>query len=223
MTQAGDNMRRRLSQGNQVALHRSASFALAAGLLLAAVSLLMITGCAKPEPLTREKAESLIRESAFSREPVYAEVPMTVRFGPRSPMDDFDGKSVRTFQNLKAAGLINFSESHDPDGTATYVAKVTQNGFHILGTAPSARGPALRGRICEKVVDGIRDFQRHPTNPLIGRAELAWHYDHPTDLYPMFETKINKPLKKTFLTLISFYWKDRTWNYDVIVRKTEVE
>jgi len=183
----------------------------------------MIGGCSKPGPLTREKAESLIRESAFSREPVYAEVPMKVSFGPRSPKDDFDGKSVRTFENLKAAGLITVTEAHDPDGTATYVAKVTQKGFSILGTSPSARGPAYRGRICEKIVDGIRDFQRHPTNPLVGRAELAWHYDNPTDLYPMFETKINKPLKKPFLTLISFYWKDHSWNYDVTVRKTEAE
>jgi hypothetical protein len=190
---------------------------------LGALLLPLIAGCGKPEPLTREKAESLIRESAFSREPVYAEVPMKVTFGPRSPMDDFDAKSVKTFQNLAAAGLITVAETHDPDGSAIYVAKVTQKGFNILGTMPSARGPAYRGRICEKVIDGIRDFQRHPTDPLVGRAELAWHYDNPTDLYPMFETRINKPLRKTFLTLISFYWKDHTWNYDVTVRKTEAE
>jgi hypothetical protein len=190
---------------------------------LGVLGLLLIAGCGKPEPLTREKAESLIRESAFVREPVYAEVPMKVTFGPRSPMDDFDAKSVKTFQDLAGAGLITFTETHDPDGSATYIARVTQKGFNILGTMPSARGPAYRGRICEKVIDGIRDFQRHPTDPLVGRAELAWHYDNPTDLYPMFETKINKPLKKPFLTLISFYWKDHTWNYDVTVRKTEVE
>lgn len=215
-------MRRRLSQGNQAALRWGAGLA-RASFLLGAVSILLTAGCGKPEPLTRQKAESLIRESAFAREPVYAEVPMKVWFGPRSPMDDFDARSVRTFQNLKAAGLITVAETHDPDGTATYMARVTQKGFNTLGTMPSARGPAYRGRICEKVIDGIRDFQRHPTEPLVGRAELAWHYDNPTDLYPMFETKINKPLKKPFLTLISFYWKDHTWNYDVTVRKTEVE
>jgi len=102
------------------------------------------------------------------------------------------------------------------------VAKVTSKGFSLLGTAPSVRGPVYRGMICFKRYDGIRDFQRHPNEPTTGRAELVWHYDEPTPLYPLFDTKLNKPLKKPFASLVSFYWKDYEWHFDVTVRKTEV-
>jgi hypothetical protein len=137
------------------------------------------------------------------------------------PKDDYDEKSLRTFDNLKKAGLITVSGGPTPDG-AQYVAKVTEKGFHILGTAPSYRGAVYRGLICYKKYDGVRDFQRHPTEPTTGRAELVWHYDDPTPLYPMFETKINKPLKRPFASLVSFYWKDREYKFEVTVRKTDV-
>jgi hypothetical protein len=73
------------------------------------------------------------------------------------------------------------------------------------------------------VYDGIRNFQRHPTEPTVGHAELIWHYDDPTPLYPLFETKINKPLKKPFASLVSFYYKDHQWKFDVTVRKVDAE
>ena len=61
------------------------------------------------------------------------------------------------------------------------------------------------------------------TEPMVGHAELIWHYDRPTWLYPLFETKMNKPLKKEFASLVSFYYKDRAWHFDVTVPKTEAE
>jgi hypothetical protein len=196
---------------------------LAQSAALALFAVALATACGKPAPLTKEKAESLIHEQMFHHEPVYAEVPQRVWWRPTSPMDDYDAKALKTLQNLQQAGFLTVAESHSADGTTSYLGKVTEKGFRIIGTTPSARGPAFRGQICYKVIDGIRNFERHPNDPLVGRAELAWHYDDPTPLYPLFETKINKPLEKTFVSLISFYWKSHTWNYDVTVRKTEAE
>lgn len=193
-------------------------------ILLSAFCILTSFACAKPEPLTAGKANELISARAFKKEPVYAEVPQRVWWNPRAPKDDFDEKAIRTLRNLERAGLVTATENVSPDGTTgEVIAKVTGKGFPILGTAPSFRGPVYRGKICEKIYDGLRDFQRHPTDPTVGHAELAWHYDNPTWLYPLFETKINKPLKKTFASLVSFYFKDHEWRFDVTVRKTEAE
>jgi hypothetical protein len=182
----------------------------------------LAAACQPPEPLTAAKAEQILGAFAVAREPVYAEVPQRVWWNAQSPKDDFDEKSVRTLQNLQSAGLVTVTESHS-DGTTSYLAKVTEKGFPILGTAPSYRGPVFRGMICDKVYDGIRNFQRHPTEPTIGHAELRWHYAHPTPLYPLFETRINKPLDKPFASLVSFYYRDHQWRFDVTVRKTEAE
>jgi hypothetical protein len=188
-------------------------------LLLAA----MITvACARPEPLTKEKAEQIIKARAFKSEPVYAEVPQRVWWSPTAPKDDFDDKSLRTFEHLRRAGLITVTEQQR-GVVHERVAKVTEKGFRILGTAPSLRGPVYRGNIAEKVYDGIQNFQRHPTEPTVGSAQLIWHYTNPTFLYPMFETKINKPLDKPFASVVSFYFKDHQWRLSVIVRKTEAE
>ena len=73
------------------------------------------------------------------------------------------------------------------------------------------------------VYDGIRNFVRHPTEPTTGHAQLVWHYANSTWLYPLFETKINKPLTKPFASNVSFYWKDYQWKFDVTIRKAEVE
>jgi hypothetical protein len=181
----------------------------------------LLVACPKPEPLTKQKAEELLRGRLFAHEPVYAEVPQKVWWNARSPKDDFDEKSLRTFENLQRAGYITYSGGPTPDGGAAYAAKVTPKGFPLLGTAPSVRGPVFRGLIAYKKYDGIQDFQRHPNEPTTGRAELVWHYDDPTPLYPLFETKINKPLKKPFASLVSFYFKNHSWHFEVMVKKTE--
>jgi hypothetical protein len=187
---------------------------------LIAVALLLLCACQRREPLTAEKAEQILRAYMFNAEPVYAEVPQRVWWNPRSPKDDFDEKSLRTLRNLQNAGYLTVTGGETAD-RGEYTAKVTPKGFPILGTAPSYRGPVYRGMICRKKYDGIRNFQRHPTDPTKGHAELVWHYTDPTPLYPLFETKINKPLNKPFASLVSFYYKDYQWRFDVTVRKTE--
>ncbi len=184
--------------------------------------LFALAGCQRPEPLSAAKAEQILRAYMVGRVPAYAEVPQRVWWNVRSPKDAFDEKAVRTLRNLERAGLVTVTESVS-DGTTAYVAKVTNKGFPILGTAPSLRGVAFRGMICYKVYDGIRNFQRHPTEPTVGHAELLWHYVDPTALYPLFETKIDKPLNKGFVSLVSFYYKDHQWRFDVTVNKTDAE
>ncbi len=181
-----------------------------------------ISSCARKEPLTAAKANEIIGAFSFKREPVYAEVPQRVWWSPASPKDDFDEKSLRTIANLKQAGLVTVTSRQD-GVISSVIAQVTPKGFPILGTAPSYRGAVYRGQICEKVYDGIRNFQRHPTEPTTGHAQLVWHYTNPTWLYPLFETKIDKPLNKPFASNVSFYWKDYQWKFDVMVRKAEVE
>jgi hypothetical protein len=178
-------------------------------------------GCQRKVPLTAEKAQQIISSAAFKSEPVYAEVPQRVWWNPQNPKDDFDGKAVRTLRNLEAAGLVTIKGGEQPDGSAEYIAKATAKGFPILGTAPSYRGPVYRGKIAEKVYDGLREFQRHPTEETTGHAKLIWHYTNPTPLYPMFETKINKPLNKPFASHVSFFFKDHQWRFSVNVRKAE--
>lgn len=182
----------------------------------------LIAACARKEPLTAEKANEIIGAYSFKREPVYAEVPQRVWWSPASPKDDFDEKSLRTIENLRRAGLVTVASRQD-GVISSVIAQVTPKGFPILGTAPSYRGAVYRGQICEKVYDGIRNFERHPTEPTTGHAQLVWHYTKPTWLYPMFETKINKPLDKPFASNVSFYWKDYQWRFDVTVRKAEVD
>jgi hypothetical protein len=194
---------------------------IAAARPLIALFALLLAACPRPVPLTKQKAEEILRGYQFAREPVYAEVPQKVWWNARFPKDDYDAKALRTFDNLRNAGYLTYGGGPTPDGGASYVAKVTPKGFPVLGTAPSVRGPVFRGLIAFKKYDGIRDFQRHPNEPTTGRAELVWHYDDPTILYPLFETKINKPLKKPFASLVSIYWKDSAWHFDVTVRKTE--
>ena len=193
------------------------------GWQMAAVTtaLLLLFACDKKEPLTAQKAQEIISKYQFAAEPVYAEVPQRVWWSPASPKDDYDGKALRTLRNLEAAGYITVEQSHGLDGTTSYTGKVTQKGFPVLGTTPSARGPAFRGKIAEKHYDGLRDFVRHPTEETTGHAELVWHYTNPTSLYPLFETKINKPLDKPFASLVAFYYQDHEWKFDVTVRKTD--
>jgi len=181
-----------------------------------------LVSCSKKEPLTAQKASEIIGAVSFKREPVYADVPQRVWWSPTSPQDDYDLKALRTLDNLRRAGLVTLMARQD-GVISSMIAHVTQKGFPILGTAPSYRGPVYRGQICDKVYDGIRNFERHPTEATTGHAQLVWHYTNPTWLYPLFETKINKPLNKRFASNVSFYWKDYQWKFDVTVRKAEVE
>ena len=133
----------------------------------------LAAACGRPEPLTAEKAQSLISAYAFKSEPVYAEVPQKVWWSPQAPKDAYDELALRTLRNLERAGLVTVTESNVTADSATYVAKVTQKGFPLLGTAPSARGPVYRGLIAEKRYDGLRNFVRHPTEETVGHAELV--------------------------------------------------
>lgn len=180
-----------------------------------------LSSCARRTPLTAEKAESILRSTGLRPVPIYAEVPQRVWWGPKAPRDDYDGKALQTLRNLEKAGLITVTGGESADGSAEYVGKITEKGFRILGTSPSHRGPAFRAQIATKVYDGVRNFQRHPNEETTGFAELVWHYDNPTPLYPLFETRINKPLKTPFVSQVSFYFKDHAWRFDVTVPKTE--
>lgn len=184
-------------------------------LLLCAMAAL---ACGKPDPLTEQTAAALVRARSPKVEPIYAEVPEKVWWTPKSPKDDYDELAVRTLRNLERAGLVTVTEEVTAD-SATYLAKVTSKGFRILGTAPSHRGRALRGKICEKVYGGLRNFVRHPNEPTVGHGEVSWHYDNPTPLYPLFETKINKPLKTPFASHVSFWYEDHQWRLNMNVKK----
>ena len=168
--------------------------------------------------MTLEKAEEIVTADRFASEPVYAEVPQKVWWSPESPQDDYDRLAIATLDNLKRAGLIEVTTTKSGD-RETVQATVTQKGFTILGTMPSARGPAFRATIAEKKYDGLQNFERHPTDPTVGRADLVWHYEKPTWLYPLFLTKIDKPLNHPFRTIVVFYWKDHAWRSDVLVKK----
>lgn len=186
------------------------------------VAVLTMTACARRTPLTAEKAEAILRSYGLRSEPVYAEVPQRVWWNPEAPKDDYDEKAVRTLRNLEKAGLITVTETVGPD-SAEYIGKVTPKGFRIIGTSPSNRGAAFRAKIAEKVYDDVQNFERHPTEETTGSAELVWHYANPTPLYDLFETKINKPLNKPFVSQVSFYFKDHAWRFDVTVPKLEAE
>lgn len=188
------------------------------GALVALALVIAAAGCSRPEPLTAAKAQEIVGQWSFKREPVYAEVPQRVWWNAKAPMDDYDAKAVRTLRNLERAGLVTVTQSND-GGTTSYQARVTRKGFPILGTAPSVRGPVYRGLICQKRYDGLRNFTRHPSEETVGSAELLWHYEHPTSLYPMFETKINKPLGQPFTSLVSFWYEKGGWRFRVNVRK----
>lgn len=189
--------------------------------VLLLVLIALVLSCDKREPLTAQKAQELVAQYQFAAEPIYAEVPQRVWWNAKSPKDDYDDKALRTLRNLEKNGYLTVNESHDPDGTESYTGKVTEKGFPILGTVPSARGPAFRAKIAEKKYDGLRNFVRHPTEETTGHAELVWHYANPTPMYPLFETKINKPLDKQFASFVAFYYQDHEWKFDVTVRKTD--
>ena len=193
------------------------------GIVIAAVAALLVAGCEDRKPLTAEKAQEILGDMSIKRLPIYAEVPQKVWWTPKSPKDAYDEKALRTLRNLERAGLITVTASDLTPTSATYVAKVTQKGFPLLGTAPSYRGPVYRGKICEQRYDGLQHFVRHPNEPTVGNGELVWHYENPTWLYPLFETKINKPLNHPFASHVSFWYEEHQWKYAITVKKTDAE
>jgi hypothetical protein len=191
-------------------------------MVMVAVAVLLAAGCEDGRPLTAEKAQEILGDVSIRRVPIYAEVPQKVWWTPKSPKDDYDEKALRTLRNLERAGLVTVTATLGPD-SATYVAKVTQKGFPLLGTAPSYRGPVYRAKICEQRYDGLRHFVRHPHEPTVGNGELVWHYENPTWLYPLFETKINKPLNHAFASHVSFWYEEHQWKYSMTVKKADAE
>ena len=188
-----------------------------AALALAALAF----ACPKPEPLTAQKAEEILRGYQFGNEPIYAEVPQRVWWSAKAPQDAYDVKALETLRNLERAGYLTITEKHDGD-TTSYTGKVTPKGFPILGTAPSNRGPCFRATICYKKYDTLQNFQRHPSEPTTGHGDLVWHYERPTPMYDLFTTKIDKELNTRYASAVSFYWKDYAWHFDVMVRKSAV-
>jgi hypothetical protein len=169
--------------------------------------------------LTAERARELILDRAIDTEPVYAEVPARVWWGPDYPKDEYDEIALRTLRNLETAGLVTLTREADDGGTESWTAAVTEKGFPILGKVPSKRGRALRGKICVKKIDDVGNFIAHPSNPGVGSADLYWHYEQPTDLYELFETKIDKPLGKPFRSVVSIHNENGVWKLDLIIRK----
>lgn len=188
--------------------------------LLVAVAVL---ACGSPPPLDEKLAVELIRRNAIDDEPIYAEVPQRVWWGPGFAKDDYDDKALATLGNLERAGLIRISHTVDKEGREIYQGRVTDKGFAILGTVPSARGKAFRGKICTKKIDRISNFLRHPSDPLVGSAEIIWHYAMPTPLYELFETKIDKPLDKPYRSVASIRNDKGLWRVELAIRKTNLD
>ncbi|MCM2316038.1 MAG: hypothetical protein NDJ92_12910 [Thermoanaerobaculia bacterium] len=191
-------------------------------LLLPIALVFLAMSCGQPAPLDEQTAIDLIRRNAIDDEPIYAEVPQRVWWGPGYPKDDYDDRALATLRNLERAGLLTVSYTKDKDGRETYRGKVTEKGFAILGTVPSARGKAFRGKICVKKIDRIANFIRHPSDPLVGSAEIIWHYTKPTPLYELFTTKIDKPLDRPYRSVASIRNEKGLWRVELAIRKTEV-
>src|SRR5881227_2234821 len=91
------------------------------------VCLLLTLACDRAEPLTEAKAREVLQRFTVAKVPVYAEVPQRVWWSARAPKDDFDEKSLRTFNNLRNAGLIATKPFSTPDGKTGFVAEVTRS------------------------------------------------------------------------------------------------
>lgn len=188
------------------------------------IAMIALASCGGDESeLDASRAEAIIRSRMFATQPAYAEVPMQVRWGPGYEKDEFDERSLSTIRKLEEAGLVIVKTT--TSGTTTVVSvETTPEGFRQLGTVPSARGPALRGRIAEKVLDDVVNFEPHPSRPLVGRAEVIWHYQAPTPLYPLFDTKQDKPLDVPFKSIVSLSRSQgQGWVVETLVPKLPAE
>ena len=186
--------------------------------LFAALVVLAGCGAGDDRPLTSELAEQIVLGGQHPSEPVYAEVPEVVSWSPELPKDEFDERSISTLEKLEGAGFVTLSRSGD-DSTGKIEATLTREGFEVMGFVGSARGRALRGRIATKILDRVQAFERHPVHQDVGRVELVWHYESPTPLYDLFDTRIDKELGRPFVSIVSIHREKGSWRTDLIVRK----
>lgn len=180
---------------------------------------LTLWGCGEPAPLNEERATEIILDQMFPEEPVYAEVPARVWWNEISPKDDYDGFAVTTLEKLRDAGLVTLEHTTSDDGGEEWLAERTAEGVRALGVVPSARGKAFRGRIATRIVDEMVSFEKHPSRAYDGRAEVRWTYQKPTELYPLFDTKIDKPLDTPFLSVVAVSRVKGDWKVETIIRK----
>lgn len=183
------------------------------------VLLAVAASCTEPERLTRAAASEFVRDSFFREEPAYAEVPQRVVWSESSPTDDFDGRSIQTLERLKEMGLVTLEREGSPsDGSVT--AHTTPAAARVLGLVPSARGPALRGRVATKMLDGVGSVDVHPGDPRTGRVEVIWHYASPTPLHAVFAPVSDRPLGEPQATVLSMRWSEGAWRAAVIIPRT---
>lgn len=191
----------------------------AGGLFLGVVLFLAACSGETVEPeLTASIAERVIMGSIHDSEPVYAEVPRRVSWSPHTPRDDFDGLSITTLEKMEDAGLVVLTRTGSSE-EGSLQAELTGSGREILGIVPSARGEALRGRIAKRVFDGVRAFERHPERPDVGRAELVWHYEDPTPLHAIFDTKPDNQIGRPFSSVVAIHREGGIWRAEVIVSR----
>ena len=131
-----------------------------------------------PEAQSHSLLQKPSRSSASSRfnaEPIYAEVPQKVWWNARSPKDDYDEKSLRTLDNL-AERRAHDRRPAARRATAPSTSRRSRPRASRSSAPHRARAaPSFAALICCKNYDGLRNFQRHPTEPTTGhaRARLA--------------------------------------------------
>ena len=186
---------------------------------LAALVVMALFACSQPGRLTREIAAEVIRETMPETEPAYAEVPMAVRWSAASPLDEFDKRTLESLTRLERMGLVAIARSGD-DVEGVVSATSTPAAARVLGTVPSARGPAFRGRVADKRLDGVGTFTPHPSDARAGRVEVLWRYTNPTVLHSAFAPVSDRPIDVPYATVLTMSWIDGAWRGRIVVRKT---
>lgn len=186
---------------------------------VAGALILVIFACREPERLTPGIAREVIDSTMLQTEPVYAEVPVTVRWSPEAPMDEFDRRSIETLERLERLGLVSVEAAGD-ETRGTVTATTAPEAARILGVVPSVRGPALRGRVAEKRRTGIGELTLHPSDPRTGRVEVIWHYESPTQLHAAFAPVSDRPIGVPQATVLTLSWIEGAWRGKVVVRRT---
>lgn len=180
---------------------------------------LVAGGCGPPERLTPEIAEEVVMATMLETEPAYAEVPSSVRWSPESPRDEFDQRSITTLDRLQSLGLVTLRRTGDSSSGAVEASQ-TEQGRRLLGVVPSARGPALRGRVASRKLQGIGAFTPHPTDPRSARVEVLWTYEDPTPLHGAFAPVADRTPGVAHATVLSIGWIEGAWRGKILIRKT---